>query len=334
MYKSMRHLRWPARPLNLALLAAGVCGLAAVAQTRINASLGERISSSVVAALISFGVGFLLLLILITARASTRASASGLWRTCARWELLSGGLIGAAFVTASIYATQQVGVAVYIVVAVTGQVFGGLIVDQTSLSAAGKVPITTARVAAAVLAALGAILTQLGKPLGDLTLLPIFAAFATSALMPLQIAINARIGQACGSSQVAAMVTFAVGTVGLAVIVTPLAGFGFGSLSAFPLEPWLYLGGLLGAAFITLLAWVAQRVDVLRLGLLFIGGQLLGGLAADAFIPGGPGVSAYVVVGSGITLAAVGVAGRSHRGRAETSRSYRKTPSQQDCGKY
>ncbi len=302
-----------ARTINVPLIAVGICGLVAATQARINASLGERIGSSLIAALVSFGVGFLLLFVSVTVRASARAKLRKLRHTGVRWELFSAGLIGATFVTTSVYATQQVGVAVFIVVAVTGQVVGGLIVDQTSLSAAGKKPITAVRVAGAALASVGAAITQLGNPLGDLRLLPILAVFAVSTLLPLQVAMNARIGRACGSSQVAALVSFAVGTTGLVALSIPVVMSGSGSLNAFPTEPWLYLGGLFGAIFITGLAWAGSSIDVLRLSLLFIGGQLVGGLTADAFIPDGPGISVFVVLGASITLAAVGVAGRGDR---------------------
>ncbi|MFC5705215.1 DMT family transporter [Aeromonas eucrenophila] len=48
------------------------------------------------------------------------------------------------------------------------------------------------------------------------------------------------------------------------------------------LDPWLLLGGVLGALFVAISSWAINRVGALACALLIITGQLTGGVALDA----------------------------------------------------
>ncbi|MEY2990080.1 MAG: hypothetical protein RLZZ163_996, partial [Actinomycetota bacterium] len=54
---------------------------------------------------------------------------------------------------------------------------------------------------------------------------------------------------------------------------------------ALPPDPWLYLGGPIGVAFIAASAWVVPMLGVLRFALSAIAGQLSGALAWDLLAP-------------------------------------------------
>lgn len=297
-------------PGNIALPLTVACGGLAAVQAQLNATLADHIHSSLVAALVSFGVGFSALVVIVASRPANRAGLRKIRQVSTSWWLFTGGFIGAAFVATATYTAQELGVAVFIVTSVGGQMVGGLIVDQTSLSPAGRNPITWPRACGAVIAVAGAVITQIGKPVGDLSILPMLAMFTVGMLLPAQTALNARVSRACGSAQVSAMLSFAVGTIALAAAVAIATAAGSGASGDFPVEPWLYAGGLFGATFIVTLAWAGQTVDVLRLGSLFIGGQLLGGLAVDGLVPGGADVSVFVALGATVTLLAVLVMGQ------------------------
>ncbi|MGL5812419.1 MAG: DMT family transporter [Aeromonas sp.] len=48
------------------------------------------------------------------------------------------------------------------------------------------------------------------------------------------------------------------------------------------LDPWLLVGGVLGALFVAISSWAIGRVGALACALLIITGQLVGGVALDA----------------------------------------------------
>ena len=105
----------------------------------------------------------------------------------------------------------------------------------------------------------------------------------------------------------ATLVNFLVGTVVLVVAlgVSVLAeGLPDG---AFPTNPVLYIGGLIGIAFIALSAAIVHRIGVLLLSLGMIAGQIIAALLLDLVTPGStpPGVATYV--GAGLTLVGVAV---------------------------
>ncbi|MGI9021073.1 MAG: DMT family transporter [Solirubrobacterales bacterium] len=105
------------------------------------------------------------------------------------------------------------------------------------------------------------------------------AVAAVGALVALQPAINAGLGKETGNLP-AALVSFAVGTLLLAVIVG-LAGKGGGLGSTFE-APWYYLlGGVLGAAYVfTALATVGS-IGAGGVAAATITGQLIASVVID-----------------------------------------------------
>jgi transporter family-2 protein len=80
--------------------------------------------------------------------------------------------------------------------------------------------------------------------------LAVLLTAATGGLIALQAPINGMLGRSIGTWQ-AAFLSFAIGTVALAMIAS-LAKGGIGQVSGARDVPWYYLtGGLLGAAYIT-----------------------------------------------------------------------------------
>jgi transporter family-2 protein len=72
-------------------------------------------------------------------------------------------------------------------------------------------------------------------------------------------------------------------------------------------EAWLYLGGVIGVAYIMLSAALVAHTGVLLLGLGVVVGQLLASIAIDAVwpAPGGPGMAQEIAM---VVLALTGVA--------------------------
>lgn len=280
-----------------------VAGGALAAQARVNGALRVRLGDALVAALVSFAGGTMVLLV--------AASASGRWRRAAllrrgtRWWWWLGGLAGAALVATSAAAVPEVGVALTAVAIVAGATLGSLVVDRIGISPRGRQPLTAPRLLGAALAVGGLLVGTLGRSGSvrpPLLLAVGVAGFATAA----QQAANGHLQRHTGEAVVAASVSFLVGTFALAAAA--LAAWPSGL--RWPGNPGLYAGGLGGAAYIALGAAVVGRLGVLRLTLGTVAGQLAFGVLLDALVPTGGGLTAASVVAALCTLAAVVVAGR------------------------
>lgn len=114
---------------------------------------------------------------------------------------------------------------------------------------------------------------------------PVVAALLvllSGALLAVQAPLNATLSRAVGSPVNAALVSFLVGTVALAVVA--------GSLRAAPdpgavrsLPWWAWCGGLCGAVFVAGAAYAAPRIGVATMLTLGIASQLLAAIAIDHF---------------------------------------------------
>lgn len=283
---------------RVALVAAFVAGLLVALQQRLNGSLGRSLHDPLLAAVVSFGSGLVVMAVLASRR---RAQLPAL-RTLPRWTLL-GGLMGAALVAVGATAAPRVGVALLTVAFVCGTTVGGLLVDRTSLGPGGRRPITPPRLAGAVLA-VAAIALSAGAGLPDGTVGLLLLVVLAGALIPVQQALNSRVRGATGPV-VATAVNFAVGTAGLLACLLVQALAGHLRADSWPGNPGLYAGGLLGCTFIAVAAVAVSAVGVLRFGLASTAGQLLGGVLLDL----DRGVAASTLLAVALALVAVAVTG-------------------------
>lgn len=287
------------RLLLLAVVAGGTLAI----QSRINGALAVRLGDALVAALVSFAGGTLMLVgaALVTGR-WRRASRL---RTGTRWWWWVGGLCGASLVASSAVAVPEVGVALTAVAIVAGSTTGSLVVDRFGLSPRGHQPLTLPRLLGSALAVAGLLVGSLGRS-GEVRPVLLAVVGAAGFATALQQAANGHLNRHSGEALVAASVSFLVGTFALALAVLVTSP----SLDGWPSNPGLYLGGLGGAAYIALGALSVGRLGVLRLTLGTVAGQLASGVVLDAVVPTGGGLTAASVVAAFLTLVAVVVASR------------------------
>ncbi|AYA36674.1 DMT family transporter [Hymenobacter oligotrophus] len=115
-------------------------------------------------------------------------------------------------------------------------------------------------------------------------LLLMLLAVSMGALLPVQAALNARLARAGGGPVVAALASFAIGTVTLLLIALG-SGMRLSSLAgaARTESPMVWLGGIIGAFYVGSVTLLTPRLGVaLTFGLL-IAGQLLLSVALDHF---------------------------------------------------
>jgi transporter family-2 protein len=306
-------------PMWVAVALTVVSGALTAVQSRINGELARRLDDFAVAAVISFGSGLVILLVVVAAWPSGRRGVGRVREALAdrrlAWWMLLGGLAGAWFVATQGIAAAVLGVALFTVAIVAGQTLGGVVVDVVGIGPGGRRPLTVPRAAAAILAlaAVGwAVSAQIETAVPVLLmLLPFSAGFAVSW----QQAMNGRVRVAASSALAATLVNFAVGTTALGVVLAVHAT-SVGWPASMPTEPWLYAGGAVGCVFIAMQAALVRRVGVLVLALGIVAGQLSAALALDLLLPTSDhGVGIATLGGTVLALVAVALSGVRRRAR-------------------
>jgi transporter family-2 protein len=128
------------------LLTAVVAGVLAL-QAPINAGLG-RVTGNIPAALVSFTVGTLVLVLVV----AFSGEASGLGSTFeVRWYYLIGGLLGAAYVTMALITVRSIGAGGVAAATITGQLTTAVIIDRLGLLGLEQTSLSATRIAGVVL---------------------------------------------------------------------------------------------------------------------------------------------------------------------------------------
>lgn len=144
-------------PLPIAILIVFVAGIALSTQAPLNAALARTLTQSLAAVAVSFGVGFIALVILSIAVGGTGpllqlGQAPG-------WQLL-GGLLGAFYVWAAVWGVPQIGVVTTVAALILGQMVAALVLDATGAFGLPVQDLSATRLAAAGLVAAGVVLSR------------------------------------------------------------------------------------------------------------------------------------------------------------------------------
>jgi len=117
-----------------------------------------------------------------------------------------------------------------------------------------------------------------------MVLLFLLLAFAIGLVLPLQAAINSSLRDTLRSGSVlAALISFAVGTVALASMGL-LTGQPFAALAGLPrIAWWQWLGGFLGASFIFGTTLLPPRIGLAAMTALIVAGQVVCSMIIDRF---------------------------------------------------
>lgn len=141
----------PLIPVVLVLIAGGLIAI----QAPTNAILARAGGSPILAALISFAVGTigLLLVWLVTGKRTGTGVFVGL-----PWYAWIGGLYGATFVAVAAYAAPRIGLASLITIGVAGQIAMALWLDHLGALGLPREPINLGRVMGALLVVAGVVM--------------------------------------------------------------------------------------------------------------------------------------------------------------------------------
>jgi transporter family-2 protein len=287
-------------------------GVMTAIQARINGVLGLRIDDGIVAGLISFTVGLLFLVVVTLALPQARAGVVRLvqglrQRRIPIWMLL-GGACGALTVSTQGVTAGLLGVSLFTVGVVAGQTVHGLLLDRIGVGPAGVVAVTPGRVLGGAFALAAVAISLSGDALTKAPLILLVLPFLAGLGIAWQSAANGRLAQRVQSPMTATLVSFIGGTL-LLVVAAGISVAVSGMPKALPMEPWLYLGGLLGFIYILLGATIVAHTGVLLLGLGSVLGQLVTSVVIDLLWPAASGPALWQLIAMvAVAIASVTVA--------------------------
>lgn len=283
-----------------------LAGLFLAVQTRANGSLAGVLGHGLFAAAVSFGLGFVALLIGLVfnprARAALRDLIGHLRSGVTPWWGVLGGLGGASVVVAQGLTVTYIGVAVFTMCFICGQLIGAIVVDMTWVSPHGPIRPRRRRILGTAIVLVGVLVSTLAGGVAEIPVwAPIFPILA-GGLSAVQQAVNGRVRARVHSAYAATFVNFLVGFSALLVVAVVTAII-LGPPQAVPgpAQLWMLTGGLLGVGVIFVNAVTVGRLGVLLLSLLSLVGNLGGSVLLDLAIPG----QAPVTWWTGLSLALV-----------------------------
>lgn len=305
--------------LALLLLAAFGTGVLVALQSRINGQLGQQLGDGFLAALISFGSGFVILsfacLFWRPGRRGIVRVASAVRTRRIPWWFVVGGTAGALFVLSQTLVVGLVGVALFTVGVVAGQTVSSLAIDRRGMGSMAAKPVTARRLVGAALALAAVVLAGSSEVRPDIAAWVLLVPFAAGLAVGWQQAVNGQVKTIAESAFTATFGNFAVGASVLlvaAVIHSAIVGWP----THFPTTPWLYLGGLVGTVFIGGQSTIVRSTGVLLMGLAVLSGQLVTAVLFDLLAPvQSHPIAPLTIVGSGLTLVAVVIASLPRRRR-------------------
>jgi bacterial/archaeal transporter family-2 protein len=136
-----------------------VAGALLAAQAAINARLGRVVGGPIPATLVSFTVGWVALSILTVATTRDWPSLAALRQT-PPWLFVAGGLLGASYLTASVFLVPRIGAGAALCLAITGQVLASVLLDSQGWFGLAVRSLTVWRATGAILVAMGAVMVR------------------------------------------------------------------------------------------------------------------------------------------------------------------------------
>lgn len=317
----------PLTPLAF-LLVFVLGGCVSAVQVQANGQLSHHLGNGVLAAVWSFTSSFVVLCIIMLFAKRARAGVGNVresLRTGALpWWALPSGVLGGLYIACQSIAAPLIGVALFAIGMVAGQVSNGLLVDRFGIGPVGRVPISGSRVAGAGLALAAVAIAATGKvQIAGIPPLAAALAVIAGAVVAVQHGMNGRVSVAARNPLSATWIMFGFGTV--ALWIAGAVAVALGAQLRMPADGpwWMWMGGMCGITFIITASWAVPRIGVLTFGLITIAGQLSAALVLDLVSPlVSGGVPILLFLGAVMTFIAVLLASgrlRTARGRASAA---------------
>lgn len=309
----------PTNPKAKVTLAVGVfvvftivAGMLGPMQSAVNGQLGSFLGDGHLAAVISFGTGLVLMLLIVLPRKKTRdallAIPGKMRRGVVPWPNFFAGLCGAVIVLSEGVSVGSLGVATFQTSLISGMVISGIVCDRLGIGVEFKQSLNLFRIIGALLA-IGATVLVVSPHFEAPTVIVLaILPFAGGLLAGWQPAGNSTIAKISDSMLVSITWNFIVGFVALGAVFLIRVAAGNATFTL-PNQWWMYLGGPLGLLSIALMALLVRHLGLLLLALASTAGQLVGSILIDGLVPAlGQQVYTVTIIGAGVALIASGIA--------------------------
>ena len=295
---------------------AAISGVMIALQARANGELSHLLGNGLQAALVSFGSGLIIIVVVSLFNPAIKHGIRTLRQAVSRREIpawtLFAGMLGGSAIAVQTKIVPLVGIAIYSVASIAGQSATSLIVDRIGLTGGGKKEITPRRVTAAAVTVFAVFISVADRLDGaSLSIAAVLLGVLAGGVIGFQRALNGQINEHSQQSFTTSLLNFIMGTSFLFILLIGSLIFGGMKLSPLPAGPWwIYTGGVIGVIYIAFTSTIVQHLGVLTFTLISVGGQLLGSLLIDLFSPTeGVQVSIYLVTGIVLTYLGVLVGG-------------------------
>jgi len=297
-------------------------GLLITFQSRINAELSVQWGDSLEAAAISFATGLFFVSLITLCRADIKLGLNKIFKAVqggrmAFWQC-GAGAIGALFVAVQTYLVPIMGVSIFIVACLAGQMLVSLWIDHFGFAGGLKFIISSRRVVASFITLAAALVSAWdGLIISRYSILDILLAVFAGSWVGVQRALNGQINSFSKKSFATSQLNFITGFSFLTFLLILRSLFTDHSIMNLTSGPWwMFLGGSIGVFYIAFSAVAVQYVGVLEFTLLSVGGMLIGSLLLDVFVPSkGTHISPYLIAGIFLTYLGVIANGQSRFSR-------------------
>lgn len=262
-----------------------IAGALVAAQARVNSQLAVEVESGIFAALLSFGVGLVVIAFAMLLRRENQKNLLLVWKGIKNrsipFYLAIAGAIGGFFVIVQSSIAGLIGISLFSVGVVTGTSLSAIILDGRGMLGLERRTIGALRVAGTLLAIAGLIVA------GDFSNYAfdplILLAFVAGFSIGFQQAMNGYFGRLANSAVIPTLFNFVAG--GLFILIALFVFEGGRIPETLPTNPILYLGGLAGVIFIFVQTVVLPKIGALTMGIAMLVGQLVGSVLLDVFVP-------------------------------------------------
>ncbi len=286
-----------------------LAGLVLPFQTSMNLALRARLGSPYSAALVSFSVGLVFLIVLMLAAGESLAFD---WARLAQEPLwvYAGGVCGVTFITGNILLVTRIGSAQTVIFPVFGQILMGLAIDSFGWLFAREIALTPSKAVGALLVAVGVLTVATARAArekhadaspnsasaANLWLWRMIA-MVLGALGAVQVALNGHVAVVAASSLASSVISFATGVVALLVVIAvravALRGKRTGIVNSASAQVmnvnwqrhplWMWFGGFLGGLYVLANVMLSNQIGTGLTVILFLIGATSGGLLVDHF---------------------------------------------------
>ena len=136
-------------------------GMLTTVQIAINGELGSILNSPVRAAFVSFLVGTITLIAIVSLKERSFAGLKNTFKQKAPWWIWIGGILGGLYVLINVHLVGQIGTGQTVILVLFGQVTGSLLVERLGLFGSSKNKIAWVQIVGLILMVAGIIIVQL-----------------------------------------------------------------------------------------------------------------------------------------------------------------------------